>query len=346
MTQTVKSCSLPGCDRIIEQQSDSSPLRKYCSAEHSVAARRLRLQARANGQPVDAEETEQLPTAAEQSPDSGETTEFTDDPEDFEEYEDADPDDSGPARPTRHRLAGRRFRSRRTRIALGVLVAVVVFGLAAFGIQQATHSDPPSAAGITAAVPTAGPSTTISTASSTPPPSSTAPLPAAPAGRVSAFSATAKAIPTGPTGPRPASPPAPAAPPPVKVATIEDTQIGSGSGQVQYGGSSWTKCGGCNVATPNASYYYAYQIGDTFTVHFHGRQLLVYSPNDHAGGVSSVSVDGAPSGSVNYYTSGTVSNGLRWTSAVLTTGDHVVTFTLTGTADNDVELFDHADVYA
>jgi hypothetical protein len=167
MTQTVKHCALPECDRMIEPQPDGSPPRKYCSAEHSIAARRLRLQARANGQQhVPAEQTHQVPV----------TTEFDrfDDLED--NSEDAAPSDSNRVPPTARRRVRPRFPSRRTGIALGAVAAVVVLGLAAFEIQQATQTEP------AAATPTGTPAATTATSSSSAPSSSTAPTPSAPAG--------------------------------------------------------------------------------------------------------------------------------------------------------------------
>lgn len=71
----------------------------------------------------------------------------------------------------------------------------------------------------------------------------------------------------------------------------------------------------------------------------------MFAPDDHAGDVAAVSMNGAPSGTVDYFTAGGVSNGLRWTSPVLANGDHVVTFGSANQASNHVESFDHADVY-
>jgi hypothetical protein len=176
MTQTVKHCALPECDRMIEPQSDGNPPRKYCSAEHSSAARRRRLQARANGQQhVDAEKTRQVPVTT----DSSETTEFDQFDDQVAEFddlehdsEDAAPSDSNRIPPAiRHRVR-LRFPSRRTGIALGAVAAVAVLGLAAFEIQQATQTEQATAA------PTGAPAATTATSSPSTPSSSTPPTPA------------------------------------------------------------------------------------------------------------------------------------------------------------------------
>ena len=128
--------------------------------------------------------------------------------------------------------------------------------------------------------------------------------------------------------------------------TIQDTAIGTGLGQVQYTGASWTHCGGCSVATDDSSYYYGFTVGDSYTLRFTGTQVQVYAPTDAAGGIANVTVDGTAAGTVDFHTTGTPANGLRWTSAQLASANHTVVFTI-GSATNSgshVVLLDKAVV--
>ena len=137
----------------------------------------------------------------------------------------------------------------------------------------------------------------------------------------------------------------PGAGPTGRTAVIEDTTVGSSTGTVEYTGSSWTVCGGCDVPTPNNSYRYAYVVGDSLTVRFHGSQLKVYSPAEPHGGVAQVTVDGKAAGTVNFCAE-TKANGLRWTSAPLDDADHVATFVISGATGcvEHVVGFDRAEV--
>lgn len=43
MTDSVRRCALPGCDKAVEQHDEGGPPRLYCSPEHRIAARKLRI---------------------------------------------------------------------------------------------------------------------------------------------------------------------------------------------------------------------------------------------------------------------------------------------------------------
>ena len=134
-------------------------------------------------------------------------------------------------------------------------------------------------------------------------------------------------------------------PPGGSTTTVEDTTTGTTVGTIQYTGGSWTRCGGCSVATPNDSYYYGYTVGDSYTVRFHGYRLEVYSPTDPDGGRASVTVDGGAATTVDFYAAGTSTNGLRWTSPTLADADHTVVFTIISATSSsaNVVLFDRAE---
>ena len=137
-----------------------------------------------------------------------------------------------------------------------------------------------------------------------------------------------------------------AAPASATTTTIEDTAIGTGTNQVSYTGSSWVHCGGCSVATDNSSYYYGLTVGDSYTLRFTGTQIQVYAPTDTSGGIANVTVDGTSAGTVDFHTTGTPTNGVRWTSATLTQASHTVVFTISSATNSGshVVLFDQAVV--
>jgi hypothetical protein len=157
---------------------------------------------------------------------------------------------------------------------------------------------------------------------------------------------TAEDRPTTTSPPQPEAAPQ-ASPDLTRSVRIEDTATGTGVGTIEYSGGSWTRCGGCNVATSDSSYHYGFEAGQSYTVRFRGMQLKIYAPSDKHGGVARVTVDGQPAATptVDFLTSGTQVNGLRWDSGVLADGVHEVVFTIQpGT--NEVVLFDRADVYS
>ncbi|HET6953552.1 MAG TPA: sigma factor-like helix-turn-helix DNA-binding protein [Acidimicrobiales bacterium] len=243
-----------------------------------------------------------------------------------------------PGRPPLDEVAGalRRRRSRRRTAALAAAAAAV----RAAGLGVAAREAGPSG---TAASPTPG-----GGAPSTDPPATVPPTTATPP-TVPATVPPATATP--PTVPPATVPPATAEPPdgaaPVRSSTIRDTDIGSGPGTVSYSGDSWTRCGGCTVVTDDASYYYGYRVGQAYTVRFRGVRLQVFAPDDRHGGVAEVTVDGRPAATprVDFLTTGTPANGLRWDSGALPDGAHTVTFTILPGRSDNVALFDRAEVY-
>ena len=225
---------------------------------------------------------------------------------------------SAPPRPLDD-IAGRarRHRVRRRR----KLAAAATFLLVAsvWGVTRLDRSDPSvelrSADGPSPAPTTAPSSTTAGPSTTAPPPDTTA------------------------TAPTPAEP--------VLTSTIEDTDIGTGAGTstVEYAGGSWTRCGGCGIATDDSSYYYGYEAGQSYTVRFTGVRLQVLAPDDLHGGVADVTVDGEPAATPTVdFLDDDPANREVWDSGRLDDGDHAVTFTIRA-GENQVVLFDRADVY-
>jgi hypothetical protein len=239
--------------------------------------------------------------------------------------------------------AGRR-RVRRGGVVLAlaaVLVAAVSVAAAGVGDERAGQRDVASSS---ARRPVLIPSLTESPASTRPAttrprPTTTAPATTEPAPATTAVTPTTTRSSSSTTAPR-------ASLELVRSSGVEDTDIGTAAGTVQYSGGSWTRCGGCDVATGDSSYYYGYAAGQSYTVTFRGVELKVYAPSDEHGGVARVTVDGQPAATptVDFLTSGNPVNGLRWDSGVLPDGVHRVTFTIQP-GPNEVVLFDRADVY-
>lgn len=134
-----------------------------------------------------------------------------------------------------------------------------------------------------------------------------------------------------------------------EVTVIEDTDIGTGPGTVEYTGGSWTQCGGCDIPTDDASYYYAYEAGDAFTLRFAGARIVVVAPDDAVGGVAEVTVDGAPASvpTVDFAAADPEhrTSDVRWDSGPLEPGEHAVTFTIRPT-EHQVVLLDRAEVHS
>jgi Glycosyl hydrolase family 26 len=132
---------------------------------------------------------------------------------------------------------------------------------------------------------------------------------------------------------------------PVVTATIEDSAIGTGLNQVTYAGT-WTQCGGCTPGTANNSFRYSSAAGATATVRFTGTQLKIYGIKERHGGLATVSIDGAPSTTIDTYLF-TAAAALIYTSPVLASGTHTATLVNIGqrnpAADSTVVSFDRAE---
>ncbi|HET6951738.1 MAG TPA: hypothetical protein VFI47_15255 [Acidimicrobiales bacterium] len=131
------------------------------------------------------------------------------------------------------------------------------------------------------------------------------------------------------------------------VTAAADRPTGDERSEASYAGDSWTRCGGCNVATGDRSYHYGYRAGQSFTLRFRGVQVLVYAPDDRFGGVAGVTVDGRPAAmpTVDFLTTGTPANRHVWDSGLLPDGEHTVVFTILPGRTDNVALFDRADVF-
>ncbi|WP_238429147.1 glycoside hydrolase family 26 protein [Frankia nepalensis] len=130
-------------------------------------------------------------------------------------------------------------------------------------------------------------------------------------------------------------------------ATVEDTAVGTGTGQVSYSGS-WTVCGGCRPSTPNNSFRYSLNAGASATVRFTGTQIRIYGVKERAGGLASVRVDGGPAATVDTYASSS-SVALLYDSGPLTNGTHAAVLTNLGQRNAAsaafAVVFDRAEIF-
>jgi hypothetical protein len=241
------------------------------------------------------------------------------------------PDPAAVPPPLTEIAARARRRTQVRRGAVASLATVVVVAASAWGMTRFTGPDDPGtvidpAATGEAPAPTSS-TTTTTTSTPTSTPTTTAPT-----------RTTSSTTPSTTTS----APPLP----PTLAATIEDGDIGTSDGTVEYTGDTWTRCGDCNIATPDASYRYAFEAGDSFTVRFTGVRLVLHAPDDRFGGTASVTVDGQPAdtATIDYAAARAPVDGVRWDSGLLPDGQHTVVVTAQPGPD-EVILLDRADVY-
>ncbi len=132
---------------------------------------------------------------------------------------------------------------------------------------------------------------------------------------------------------------------PVVTGNIEDTSIGTGLNQVTYSGD-WTLCGGCTPVTANNSFRYSSAADASATIRFTGTQFRIFGVREPHGGLATVSIDGAPSITIDTYVLHQVA-AVVYTSPVLASGTHSATLINIGqrnpASDGTVVAFDRAE---
>ncbi|MEK7571074.1 MAG: hypothetical protein AAB553_02260 [Patescibacteria group bacterium] len=128
--------------------------------------------------------------------------------------------------------------------------------------------------------------------------------------------------------------------------TVEDTVKGTGNNQFQYTGT-WVNCGGC-VTGGNNTTQYSYTQGNSVTFRFNGSQVKFYGVKEKPGGIISFKIDNGTPVNVDTYAA-TKTQGLIYTSPVLSAGDHTLTMTITSSKNSAstgyVFVVDKAEVY-
>jgi hypothetical protein len=130
--------------------------------------------------------------------------------------------------------------------------------------------------------------------------------------------------------------------------SIQDTNQGTGVGQVQFS-SGWNGCSGnCAKATDN-SFEWTSVPGSTVTIKFTGHQITLYGIKEPWSYISTVAVDGGSTVDVDEYAATATASVSVYTSPTLAEGTHTLVFAMTSrksTASTGGEsvTFDRADV--
>jgi O-glycosyl hydrolase len=126
------------------------------------------------------------------------------------------------------------------------------------------------------------------------------------------------------------------------ITSADDTVTGTGSAQWQFAGGGWQSCAGSACGDPQDLYagttHWDAAAGDTArfgvtATSTLGTTVKLYGVTDANEGKASVSVDGGPATTLDFYSSARRGNQLVWTSPSLAAGAHTVTLTVLGTKD-------------
>ena len=123
---------------------------------------------------------------------------------------------------------------------------------------------------------------------------------------------------------------------------------GTGGNGVTYSGN-WTTGSGCGNQCYQGDDTYTNTTGDTATITFTGRQVILLSVKDVGNGIAGISIDGGPETTADLY--GPVRDGQRvqYVSPVLSPGPHLLRMRDTGThnpASGAAYIgFDRAEIY-
>jgi hypothetical protein len=138
---------------------------------------------------------------------------------------------------------------------------------------------------------------------------------------------------------------------PAGTATIDDSVMGSGQNQFNYGGA-WSHCTVCNEPSPavfyNASQSWSNTVNNTVTLAFTGTQVKYYAVTAPSHGIAAVSIDGGTELNIDLYSTVKTGHVLKYTSGTLTAGSHTLKIRVTGTKNASssgiVITVDRADV--
>ncbi|MFI5934184.1 cellulase family glycosylhydrolase [Actinoplanes sp. NPDC051494] len=110
---------------------------------------------------------------------------------------------------------------------------------------------------------------------------------------------------------------------------IEDTAVGTGTGQVTFS-SGWSACSGnCGVASDN-SFKWTSTAGSTATVRFTGTRITLFGQKEPWSMIATARIDSAAATDVDYYAAtATTETVAVYTSPVLTQGTHTLVLTMT-----------------
>ncbi|HET6298262.1 MAG TPA: glycoside hydrolase family 43 protein [Kribbella sp.] len=110
---------------------------------------------------------------------------------------------------------------------------------------------------------------------------------------------------------------------------INDTDVGTGTNQVQYAGT-WNSGSGCGNQCFWGNDHWTGIANASATIRFTGTKVALLSVVDKGNGIAAISIDGGPEQRVDYYSSIRVGEQLTYISPTLAAGPHTLKVRVTG----------------
>jgi hypothetical protein len=131
--------------------------------------------------------------------------------------------------------------------------------------------------------------------------------------------------------------------------TIEDSNQGTGVGQLQFS-SGWNACSGNCANASDGSFKWTQTTGATVTIKFTGHQIALYGMKETQAYIGTAAIDGGTAVDVDYYAATNSATTVKvYTSPTLTEGTHTLVLTRTdrkntaSTGGNSI-TFDRAEI--
>jgi hypothetical protein len=132
---------------------------------------------------------------------------------------------------------------------------------------------------------------------------------------------------------------------------IQDTNQGTGTGQVQFS-ANWNLCTTTCSKAPDNSYRWTSTAGSTATVRFTGHQISLFGVKEPWSNIATVSIDGGATVDVDFYANPATSTVVQvYASPTLTEATHTLVLTMTSrrnpsSSGGSAITFDRAEVQA
>ena len=121
----------------------------------------------------------------------------------------------------------------------------------------------------------------------------------------------------------------PSGDPGATTSVINDTDVGTGTNQVQYAGT-WNSGSGCGNQCFWGNDHWTGIANASATIRFTGTKVALLSVVDKGNGIAAISIDGGPEQRVDYYSSIRVGEQLTYISPTLAAGPHTLKVRVTG----------------
>jgi hypothetical protein len=112
--------------------------------------------------------------------------------------------------------------------------------------------------------------------------------------------------------------------------SVDDNQQGTADNQFSYGGASWQHCSGCGNSMYNNTKSWSSTAGDSVSITFTGTQLKFFGGLNPHGGLASITIDGSPVATINFYSPVEQGNKLLWNSPKLSNSSHTLVIQVLG----------------